>query len=107
MNPAYLDALRKIAQPIRAAEMPRSLTPMRRLLAALDDPQKQFPSVVVSGSVGKGTTCHKIARILSSPEAYAEAQDEEMRVGLYTGPHLHSFRERFVINKRMISQDAF
>ncbi len=106
MNPAYLEALRKIAQPIRAAEMPRSLTSMRQLLAALGDPQKQFPSLVVTGSVGKGTACHKIARILSSSEAYAEPQTE-MRVGLYTGPHLHSFRERFVINGQMISQDAF
>lgn len=107
MNPAYLEALRKIAQPVRAAEMPRSLAPMRQLLAALGDPQKQFPSVVVTGSVGKGTTCHKIARILSTPETYAEPLDEPMHVGLYTGPHLHSFRERFVINGAQISQDAF
>lgn len=30
-----------------------------------------------------------------------------MKVGLYTGPHLHSFRERFVINGVMISQADF
>jgi dihydrofolate synthase / folylpolyglutamate synthase len=103
MNPAYLKVLRKIAQPIRAAEMPRSLTPMRQLLDALGDPQKQFPSVVVTGSVGKGTTCHKIAQLLPLPE-FGEGGG---RWGLYTGPHLHSFRERFVINGEQISQDAF
>jgi dihydrofolate synthase / folylpolyglutamate synthase len=107
MNPAYLEALRKIAQPIRAAEMPRSLTPMRRLLAALGDPQIQFPSVVVTGSVGKGTTCHQIARLLYTPDPYAKTQVSALKVGLYTGPHLHSFRERFVINGQMITQDEF
>lgn len=107
MNPAYLEALHKIAQPIRAAEMPRSLAPMRQLLAALGDPQKQFPPVVVTGSVGKGTTCKKIARILSTPETYADPLAEPMRVGLYTGPHLHSFRERFVVSGEQISQDEF
>lgn len=107
MNPAYLEALRKIAQPIRAAEMPRSLTPMRQLLDALGEPQTQFPSVVVTGSVGKGTTCKKIARILSTPETYADPLGEPMRVGLYTGPHLHSFRERFVVSGQQISQEEF
>lgn len=104
----YFDALRVIAQPIRAAEMPRSLTPMRRLLAALGDPQKQFPSVVVTGSVGKGTTSHQIARLLYSPLPEGDGQGVRVDlVGLYTGPHLHSFRERFVINGQMITQDEF
>jgi dihydrofolate synthase/folylpolyglutamate synthase len=96
----YENALRAIARPIRAAEMPRSLAPMRRLLHELGDPQKKFPSVVVTGSVGKGTTCHKIARIIQSTS-------QTQQVGLFTGPHLHSFRERFRINRKMISQEAF
>ena len=96
----YFDALRAIAQPIRAAEMPRSLVPMRRLLDDLGSPQKNFPSVVVTGSVGKGTTSHKIARLIQSASAGRQ-------VGLFTGPHLHSFRERFRINGQMISQEAF
>ena len=98
---AYLDALRAIAQPIRAAEVPRSLSPMRRLLHELGNPQKKFPSAVVTGSVGKGTTSHNIAHIIAS------ASLKEQKVGLFTGPHLHSFRERFRINGDMIAQESF
>jgi dihydrofolate synthase/folylpolyglutamate synthase len=100
LHPAYENALRAIAQPIRAAEMPRSLALMRRLLDDLGIPQKKFPSVVVTGSVGKGTTSYKIARLIQSVSAGRQ-------VGLFTGPHLHSFRERFRINGDMISQEAF
>jgi len=109
IDPAYLDALRAIAHPIRAADMPRSLTPMRRLMIELGNPQTQFPSIVVTGSVGKGTTSHKIAHLLQQP--YGEIVDhvptKKDIVGLYTSPHLHSFRERFVINGEPISQPEF
>ncbi len=95
-TPAYFDALRAIARPIRAADWPRSLSPVRRLLAELGSPQEQFSSVVVTGSVGKGTTCYQTARMM-----------DMSGVGLFTSPHLHSFRERFVIDGDMISQAEF
>jgi dihydrofolate synthase/folylpolyglutamate synthase len=94
----YFDALRTLVQPIRAGDYPRTLQPMRQLLAALGDPQRQYPAVVVAGSVGKGTTCHHIARLLRAAD---------LKVGLYTSPHLHSFRERFSLNNKLISPAAF
>jgi dihydrofolate synthase/folylpolyglutamate synthase len=99
VDSTYLDALRAIAQPMRAAGMPRSLAPTRRLLAELGNPQLEFPAIVVTGSVGKGTTCHQIAELLHSAGAG--------EVGLFTGPHLHSFRERFGIDDEPISQAEF
>jgi dihydrofolate synthase/folylpolyglutamate synthase len=132
INNAYYHALRSICQPVRAADFPRSLEPMLALLAGLDNPQARFPSVVVAGSVGKGTTCWRIARALwdsphppsaslswrgsGNPAAQVPRPEgerrfagvkAETRVGLYTGPHLHSFRERFVINGGMISHAEF
>jgi dihydrofolate synthase / folylpolyglutamate synthase len=109
IDSAYLDALRAIAQPIRAAEMPRTLAPMQRLMAELGDPQKQFASIVVTGSVGKGTTCHQIAQLIEQPygEIINHTPSKKDTVGLYTGPHLHSFRERFVVNGDQISQREF
>jgi dihydrofolate synthase / folylpolyglutamate synthase len=112
IDPAYLDALRAIARPIHAAELPRSLVPMRRLMAELGDPQKQFASIVVTGSVGKGTTCHQIAQLLwqsGRNEIHLVRPESAVipNTGLYTGPHLHSFRERFVINGEQISQAEF
>lgn len=93
----YFEALRLIAQPIRASHLPNSLEHMHRLLDALDKPQQAFPSIVVAGSVGKGTTCHQIAALMG----------DHVKVGLYTSPHIHSFRERFSINGRLISQPEF
>lgn len=93
----YFEALRYIAQPIRASHLPNTLEPMHRLLDALDKPQQAFPSIVVAGSVGKGTTCHQIAALMC----------DHLKVGLYTSPHIHNFRERFSINGQLISQPEF
>lgn len=88
MDSQYFDTLRRIAQPIRASALPHTLDPMHRLLDALGNPQQHFRSIVVTGSTGKGTTCARLADLLSITQ---------MKVGLYTSPHLHSFRERIVI----------
>ncbi len=95
---AYIAALSAIVRPVRAADYPRPLEPFRALLRALGDPHTAFPAVVVAGSVGKGTACHQIAAVLA---------DGGLRPALYTGPHLHSFRERFVCDGVMISPSAF
>ncbi len=93
----YSDALKIIAQPIRATHLPHTLDHLKRLLAALDNPEKTYPCVVVAGSVGKGSTCHQIAALMN----------DQLKVGLYTSPHLHSFRERFAINGHLISRMEF
>ncbi|HWQ12360.1 MAG TPA: folylpolyglutamate synthase/dihydrofolate synthase family protein, partial [Roseiflexaceae bacterium] len=65
------------------------------LLAALGSPQRAFPSVVVAGTKGKGSTCAMI-------EAIARAAG--LRVGLWSSPHLHSYRERIQVDRRLILQ---
>ncbi|MBZ0296678.1 MAG: hypothetical protein K8L99_29220, partial [Anaerolineae bacterium] len=95
---SYLDALSQLCQPIRAGEYPQTLTPMLELMAALGNPQQKLRAVVVAGSTGKGTTCYHIAQLLRA---------SGLNIGLYTSPHLHSFRERFIYNDVMISGDAF
>lgn len=66
------------------------------LLTAFGEPQKSFPSVVVAGTKGKGSTSVMI-------EAMARAAG--YRVGLWTSPHLHSYRERMQVNRVPISRD--
>ncbi len=58
---------------------------IRRLLAALGDPQAGLPVVLVAGTNGKGT----VSALLSS---FASAA--RYRTGLYTSPHLESVEER-------------
>ncbi|MEP7294345.1 MAG: Mur ligase family protein, partial [Chloroflexota bacterium] len=105
MTSEYFEMLRAIAQPIRATDLPHSLDQVQRLLDVIDKPQQHYPAVVVTGSTGKGTTCARLAQLLSKAG---------MKVGLYTSPHLHSFRERFVLLDEsedsaleMISQPEF
>jgi len=70
----------------------------RDFLASLGNPQESFPSVLIAGTKGKGST----AAILSSS---LKAQGH--RVGLYTSPHLSSFAERIRINSQPIPEQAF
>lgn len=98
MRSNYLRTLRNICQPVRAADYPRSLDVLRRLLAEVGNPHKRYPALVVAGSVGKGTTAARTAAML---------QSGGFSVGLYTGPHLHHFRERFLINGEAITPGEF
>lgn len=66
-----------------------------RLSALLGDPQKGIRSVHVAGTKGKGSTAAIIFSILRS---------SGYRTGLYTSPHLASFRERIRIGDDLISE---
>jgi len=65
------------------------------VLDRLGDPQRAFPAIHVAGTNGKGST----AAMLHS--AYDGAGH---RVGLYTSPHLFSFRERIRVGREMIAE---
>jgi dihydrofolate synthase/folylpolyglutamate synthase len=69
---------------------------MARLAAALGDPQRSVPSIHVAGTKGKGSTSAIIQSILAAAGK---------KVGLYTSPHLVSFRERIRINDTLISEE--
>lgn len=66
---------------------------------ALDEffghPHRNFKSIHVAGTNGKGSTSHMLAAIL---------QSQGYKVGLYTSPHLVDFRERIRVNGEMIPQ---
>jgi dihydrofolate synthase/folylpolyglutamate synthase len=68
-----------------------------RLLALLDNPHQKFQSIHVAGTKGKGSVSAMLASILGAAG---------YRVGLYTSPHLHTFRERIRLNDEMISEDS-
>ncbi len=78
----------------RAMNLPRT----RRLLAALDRPDRAFPCLQVAGTKGKGTASFALARML---------EGGGYRVGLYTSPHLFSPRERIRVGSRWISEEDF
>jgi dihydrofolate synthase/folylpolyglutamate synthase len=74
------------------------LAHMRVLLTALENPERQFPSVLIAGTNGKGSTAATLASIL---------QASGLRTGLYTSPHLVRINERIRINGEEIDDDKF
>lgn len=58
-------------------------------------PHRRFRSVHIAGTNGKGSVAHTLAAIL---------QAEGYRVGLYTSPHLLSFRERIRVDGKPIGK---
>src|SRR6266545_6831762 len=74
------------------------LAQMRVLLAALENPERRFPSVLIAGTNGKGSTAATLASILHA---------SGLRTGLYTSPHLMRINERIQINGEAIADDKF
>ncbi len=71
---------------------------MRVLASALGDRQKKFPSVLIAGTNGKGSTSATLASILRAAGYH---------VGLYTSPHLVRVNERIQIDGSDITDDDF
>lgn len=67
---------------------------------ALDDHfghlHRQFRTIHIAGTNGKGSCSHTLAAVL---------QAAGYKVGLYTSPHLVDFRERIRVNGEMIPED--
>jgi len=74
------------------------LAHMRVLLAALNNPEKRFPAVLIAGTNGKGSTAATLASILRAAG---------LRTGLYTSPHLMRINERIRINGKEIADHDF
>ena len=69
--------------------MKLGISVMAELLKALGNPEKSFRSIHIAGTNGKGSVSTKIAKTLSLAG---------YKTGLYTSPHISSFRERIQIN---------
>lgn len=72
-----------------------SLNSIRALLAAVGDPQHGLPAVHIAGTKGKGSAAALLDSILRAAG---------YRTGLFTSPHLTSFRERLRCEGRWASE---
>src|SRR5712691_9981359 len=77
--------------------MAPGLERIEALLAALGHPETRYTLAQVGGTNGKGSTAVMLASMLKA---------SGRRVGLYTSPHLVSFRERIRVDGAPISEDA-
>ncbi|MGA1987170.1 MAG: folylpolyglutamate synthase/dihydrofolate synthase family protein [Candidatus Sulfotelmatobacter sp.] len=74
------------------------LAHMRVLLGAMDHPERKFPSVLIAGTNGKGSTAATLASILRA---------SGLKTALYTSPHLIRINERIRVNGEEIGDDDF
>ncbi len=73
-----------------------SLDRMQALVEVLDDPQRQYPIVHVTGTNGKGSTARMAAALLA---------ESGLQVGVYSSPHLQRINERISRNGQPIADD--
>jgi dihydrofolate synthase/folylpolyglutamate synthase len=73
------------------------LSTTRALLKVVGNPHEVMPSVHIGGTNGKGSVCTLVAAAL---------YEAGWKVGLYTSPHLISFRERILVGGVPISEEA-
>ena len=95
----YAEAVARI-QALRGGEhagMRQGLERIEGLLDALGRPEQRYRLVQVGGTNGKGSVSAMLAAMLKCAGH---------RVGLYTSPHLVSFRERIRVNGEPIPEDG-
>ena len=97
-----LDRLYALGQELHTAPgTPRrkfELAHMRTLMASLGNAERNFTSVLVAGTNGKGSTASTLASILARAG---------YKTGLYTSPHLSRVNERIQVNGALIGDDDF
>jgi dihydrofolate synthase/folylpolyglutamate synthase len=78
--------------------MKLGLENIRKLLAAIDNPQNNYLKVQVAGTNGKGSVCAFLNSICVTAG---------IKTGMFTSPHLISMTERVQINGEDIGEDGF
>lgn len=73
----------------------KDLSNTYKLSEYLQNPFKEFKTIHVAGTNGKGSVSHMLASIF---------QEAGYKTGLYTSPHLKDFRERIKINGKVVSE---
>ncbi len=77
--------------------MKLGLENIRTFLESLDSPQEKQKTIHIAGTNGKGSTASMLASVL---------QSQGYKTGLFTSPHLISFRERIKVNGRKIPKQS-
>ncbi|MBQ9901585.1 MAG: bifunctional folylpolyglutamate synthase/dihydrofolate synthase [Clostridia bacterium] len=88
---AYVDSTEKFG-------IKPGLERITKMMTYLGNPQDKLRFIHVAGTNGKGSTCTMLASILTGAG---------YRTGLFTSPFVIDFRERFMVDGEMISEEEF
>ena len=83
---------------IGAPLLKQDLARVEELVHRLGDPQRCAPVVHIAGTKGKGSVAAMVASMLTAAG---------LRTGLFTSPHLYTFRERIRLDCKPVSEELF
>jgi len=89
-----LDELERIGEFVIKPGLER----IEAIMEKLGNPEKKLKTIIVGGTNGKGTTCYKLEDLI---------KNNNLKVGCFTSPHLHTIRERFRIDGKIIEKNEF
>ena len=100
---AAIDRIMHMVDYERPATVPRGrarydLVRISALLEALGNPHLGIPTAHIAGTKGKGSTAAMVSSVLSAAG---------YEPGLFTSPHLHTFRERIQVGGKLIPEEDF
>ena len=91
---AYLDGMPRFT----VKKDPKDTRDLRWFLKKMGNPEQSLRLIHVAGTNGKGSVCAYMRSVLEAAG---------YRTAMFTSPHLVDMRERFVVNGKMISEEAF
>ena len=91
-------SIRKWLEETKNSGIKLGFTNCEVLLERLGNPHLDFPSIHVAGTNGKGSLCVQISALVRA---------NNLKVGLFTSPHLITIEERIRINGIPISPQDF
>jgi len=89
----YVNYEKQMRYPYNAVTF--NLNRMKELLDRLGNPQSRFQCVHIAGTKGKGSTSAMVESVLRTAG---------YRTGLYTSPHLHTWRERIRVGGALMTK---
>ena len=72
-----------------------NLDNIKYLVERLGNPHKEYKTIHIAGTNGKGSVSHMLASVL---------QHAGYKTGLFTSPHLLDYRERIKVNGQMVDE---
>ena len=96
-NSAVLDLVELIKSTRKKAGIKLGLERIKACLEYLGNPQKQFKSVLIGGTNGKGSVTFYLSNLFS--------KFTPLRIGRYISPHLMRWNERFVISEQAANDE--
>ena len=95
-NEKYLNLLKRLYNTNRFKNKKVDLTMIENACRLFNNPQNNINFIHVTGTNGKGSVCKKLSSILSI---------SNFKTGLFTSPHITTFRERIQIDNKHIEEE--